>query len=169
MGEISIDVWESFIDSHIQILLVLSSKILFIQAWMSRQHEFETKERTSFEIHIVSHDQWHPFQKSYGWVLLIFLEVDDAQKVVINFLDGFTSGHYRGETTAHNFFQVGYYCPILFKYGHAYAWKRKACQVKSRREKRTSIPLQPIIINQSLQQWGLHIIGDITPNSSNQH
>jgi hypothetical protein len=37
------------------------------------------------------------------------------------------------------------------------------------REKRAVVPLQPVVISRPFEQWGLDIIGDITPSSSKQH
>jgi hypothetical protein len=37
------------------------------------------------------------------------------------------------------------------------------------REKRAVVPLQPVTISRPFEQWGLDVIGEITPNSSKQH
>jgi hypothetical protein len=37
------------------------------------------------------------------------------------------------------------------------------------REKRAVVPLQPVAISRPFEQWGLDIIGEITPSSSKQH
>jgi hypothetical protein len=37
------------------------------------------------------------------------------------------------------------------------------------KEKRAAVPLQPVTVSRSFEQWGLDIIGEITPNSSKQH
>jgi hypothetical protein len=37
------------------------------------------------------------------------------------------------------------------------------------REKREIVPLQPMTISRPFEQWGLDVIGDITPSSSKQH
>ena len=37
------------------------------------------------------------------------------------------------------------------------------------REKREAIPLQPVAIFIPFEQWGLDVIGEITPSSSKQH
>jgi hypothetical protein len=37
------------------------------------------------------------------------------------------------------------------------------------KEKKASIPLQPVTISRPFEQWGIDVIGEINPNSSKQH
>eukprot|EP00253_Pinus_taeda_P015359 PITA_15359 len=78
-------------------------------------------------------------------------------------------GHYGGETTTHKILRARYYWPTVFRDSHAYACKCKVCQTATRRERKTVVPLRPVTIYRSFQQWGLDVIGKITPNSSQQH
>ena len=80
--------------------------------------------------------------------------------------DGPTRGHFGGNTTTHKILHVGYYWPTLFKDAHEYARKCKVCQTTSGSERKATFPLQPVKIQQPFEQWGLDIIGEITPNSS---
>jgi hypothetical protein len=57
----------------------------------------------------------------------------------------------------------------LFKYSHAYARKFLECQKSVGRERKVTFPLQPVIIEHPFQQWGLDVIGEINPNSSQLH
>ena len=57
----------------------------------------------------------------------------------------------------------------LFKDAHEYARKCKVRQTAVGRERKTTFPLQPVNIQQPFEQWGLDIIGEITPKSSKQH
>jgi hypothetical protein len=45
----------------------------------------------------------------------------------------------------------------------------KTCQISTGREKRAVVPLQPVVVSRPFEQWGLDIIGEITPSSSKQH
>jgi hypothetical protein len=45
----------------------------------------------------------------------------------------------------------------------------KLVKISVGREKRATIPLQPVIVSRPFEQWGLDIIGEITPSSSKQH
>ena len=82
--------------------------------------------------------------------------------------DGPARGHFGGNTIAHKILHAGYYWPTLFKDAHEYATKCKVCQTTAGRERKETFPLQPVNIQQPFEQWGLDIIGEITPNSSKQ-
>ena len=58
---------------------------------------------------------------------------------------------------------------MLFKDSHAYVRKCKSCQTSVGRENKSSLPLQPVIVEHPFEQWGLDIIGEIFPSSSKQH
>jgi hypothetical protein len=109
------------------------------------------------------------FRVNYDGVLLICIEHDDAEKVLKELHDGPVGGHFVRETTTHKILRVGYYWPTLFRDAHAYARKCKSCQVSTGREKRAAIPLQPMTISRPFEQWGIDVIGEITPNSLKQH
>jgi len=80
-----------------------------------------------------------------------------------------TGGHFARETIAHKVLRDGYYSPTLFQDAHAYVRKCKICQVSWGREKKASIPLQPITISRAFEQWGIDIIGEVNPYSLKQH
>ena len=62
------------------------------------------------------------------------------------------------------------YCwPTLFKDAHSYVRKCQVSQNVTRRQKKPSLPLQPVNIDQPFDQWGLVIIGEIVPHSYKQH
>jgi hypothetical protein len=105
------------------------------------------------------------FRVNYDVVLLRCLEREDANKFLKELHDGLAGGHFAGDTTAHKIMRAGYYWPTLFKDAHAYARNCKTCQISTRREKRETIPLQSVIVSRSFEQWGLDIIGEITPRS----
>jgi hypothetical protein len=70
---------------------------------------------------------------------------------------------------AHKILRAGYYWPTLFRDAHAYARKCESCQVSTGNEKRAVIPLQSVTISKPFKQWGIDVIGKITPNSLKQH
>eukprot|EP00253_Pinus_taeda_P036090 PITA_36090 len=78
-------------------------------------------------------------------------------------------GHYAGDATAHKILHAGYYWPTLFKDAHNYVRKCQICQTTARRQKKPSLPLQPVNIDQPFDQWGLDTIGEIVSHSSKQH
>eukprot|EP00253_Pinus_taeda_P016194 PITA_16194 len=102
-------------------------------------------------------------------VLLRCLEKPEAQKVLQELHDGPAEGHFRADTTAHKIIHAGYYWPTLFRDTHEYVRKCRSCQISSERQRKPAFPLQPVNIDQTFEQWGLDIIGEITPQSSKQH
>eukprot|EP00253_Pinus_taeda_P002507 PITA_02507 len=108
-------------------------------------------------------------QENYDSFLLRCLEKPEAQKVLQELHDGPAGGHFRADTTAHKVIHAGYYWPTLFRDAHEYVRKRRNCQTSSGRQRKSAFPLQPVNIEQRFQQWGLDIIGEITPYSSKQH
>lgn len=109
------------------------------------------------------------FRKNYDVVLLKCLEKLEAEKVMQELHDGPVGGHLRGNTKTHKILHVRYYWPTLFKDAHEYAMKCKVCKTAVGRERKAALPLQPVNIHQAFEQWGLDIIGEITPTSSKQH
>eukprot|EP00253_Pinus_taeda_P031188 PITA_31188 len=83
--------------------------------------------------------------------------------------DGPAGGHYAGDATAHKILHAGYYWPTLFKDSHSYMRKCQICQTTVGRQRKPSMPLQLVNIEQPFSQWGLDIIGQIVPHSSKQH
>jgi hypothetical protein len=41
--------------------------------------------------------------------------------------------------------------------------------MRTGREKRATVPLQPVAVSRPFEQWGLDVIGEITPSYSKQH
>eukprot|EP00253_Pinus_taeda_P030123 PITA_30123 len=109
------------------------------------------------------------FRQNYDSVLLRCLEKPEAQKVLQELHDGPAGGHFGADTTAHKIIHVGYYWPTLFRDTHEYVRKCRSCQISSERQRKPTFPLQPVNIDQPFEQWGLDIIGEITPQSSKQH
>eukprot|EP00253_Pinus_taeda_P005008 PITA_05008 len=96
-------------------------------------------------------------------------EKPEAQKVLQELHDGSAGGYFGADTTAHKIIHAGYYWPTLFRDTHEYVRKCRSCQISSGRQRKPAFPLQPVNIDQPFEQWGLDIIGEITPHSSKQH
>eukprot|EP00253_Pinus_taeda_P014792 PITA_14792 len=109
------------------------------------------------------------FKRNYDSVLFRCLEKTEAEKVLQELHDGPAGGHYAGDATAHKILRAGYYWPTLFKDSHSYVRKCQICQTTAGRQRKPSMPLQPVNIEQPFSQWGLDIIGEIVPHSSKQH
>jgi len=109
------------------------------------------------------------FRRNYDLILLRCLEKPEAQKVLQELHDGPAGGHFGADTTTHKIIHAGYYWPTLFRDAHEYVRKCQSCQTSSGRQRKSAFPLQPVNIEQPFEQWGLDIIGEITPPSSKQH
>eukprot|EP00253_Pinus_taeda_P007727 PITA_07727 len=109
------------------------------------------------------------FRQNYDSILLRCLEKPEAQKVLQELHDGPAGGHFGADTTAQKIIHVGYYWPTLFIDTHKYVRKCRSCQISSGRQRKPAFPLQPVNIDHTFEQWGLDIIGEITPQSSKQH
>jgi len=109
------------------------------------------------------------FRVNYDGVLLICLEREYVDKVLKELHDGPAHGNFAGDTTAHKILRDGYYWPTLFNDAHTYSRNYKNCQISAGREKRATVPLQLVTVSRPFEQWGLDIIGEITPISSKQH
>ena len=102
-------------------------------------------------------------------MLLRCLEKEDSEQLLEELHQGQARGHFEGDTTVHKVLRDGYYWPTLFKDSHAIARKCVKCQKCAGRFKRATLPLQPVLVEQPFQQWGLDMVGPITPSSSAQH
>eukprot|EP00253_Pinus_taeda_P036025 PITA_36025 len=99
----------------------------------------------------------------------IFLRTVEAEKVLQKLHDGPAGRHYARDATAHKILRAGYYWPTMFKDSHSYVRKCQVCQTTTGRQRKPSLPLQPVNIEQLFAQWGLDIIGEIVPHSSKKH
>eukprot|EP00253_Pinus_taeda_P022399 PITA_22399 len=108
-------------------------------------------------------------RKNYDSILLRCLEKHEAQKVLQELHDGPAGGHFGADTTTHKIIHAGYYWPTLFRDAHEYVMKCRNFQTSSGRQRKPAFPLQLVNIEQPFEQWGLDIIGEITPHSSKQH
>ena len=97
------------------------------------------------------------------------LEKDNFDHVLTKLHDGPAGEHFDGETTAHKVLRVSYYWPTLLKDAHAYARRFQIFQVNVGKQRRTAFPLQPIMVQNPFEQWGLDVVSEINPNSSKLH
>jgi len=106
---------------------------------------------------------------NYDGLLPRCLEKEDVERVLRELHDALAGGNFARETIVHKILREGYYWPTFFRDAHAHVRKQKFCQLSVVREKKASIPLQLVIISRPLEQWGIDVIGEINPNSSNKH
>jgi hypothetical protein len=109
------------------------------------------------------------FRKNYDNVFLRCLEKYDADKVLAQLHDGPAGGHFGGETTTHKILRVGYFWPTLFRDAYAYARKCKLCQTTLEEKRNLIFHCNPVEVEGPFEQWGLDIIREINPNSTQLH
>ena len=99
------------------------------------------------------------FCQNYDNVLLRCLENDNANQVLTELHDGPAGKHFGGETTTQKILRACYYWPKLFKNAHDYARKCQNFQLNVGKERRPTFPLQPVMVQNPFEQWGLDVVG----------
>eukprot|EP00253_Pinus_taeda_P005868 PITA_05868 len=136
-------------------------------AGASQIHEKSSEEVQTYEVSL--NDTESLYADTIYYLKNGCLEKTEAEKVLQELHDGPAGRHYAGDATAHKILRAGYYWPTLFKDSHSYVRKCQVRQTTAGRQKKPSMPLQPVNIEQPFSQWGLDIIGEIVPHSSKQH
>lgn len=101
-------------------------------------------------------------------MLLRCLEEEYSRKVLYELHDGPSGRHFGRDTTADKILRAGYYWPKVFKYAHVYAHKCLIFQTCASRQRKPTNPLEPVIVDKPLQQWGIDVINEINLHSSMQ-
>ena len=99
-------------------------------------------------------------------MLLRCLDRSEDDSFTTNLHEGACRGHKYWKATTFKILRVGYYWPTLFT--DVYAQVKSCMQYQNfvGKTKVQYLPLKPIAINASFQQWGLDFIGEINPPSS---
>eukprot|EP00253_Pinus_taeda_P031446 PITA_31446 len=86
-----------------------------------------------------------------------------------DFHKGESGGNLFWNTMANKILREGYYWPTLFADVYKTVTSSHECQIFQGRRKLQPLPLKPVEVNASFQQWGLDIIREILPTYSVQH
>jgi hypothetical protein len=90
---------------------------------------------------------------------------DHDQANVISFChDHACGGHFNAKKTATKILQCGFYWPTLFRDSHTYCASCERCQKLGAISRRNMMPLNPILIVEIFDVWGIDIMGPF-PNS----
>jgi hypothetical protein len=82
------------------------------------------------------------------------------QSNVISFChDHAYGGHFSAKKTAAKILQCGFYWPTLFRDAHAYCTSCKRCQKLGSISRRKMMPLNPILIVEIFDVWGIDFMG----------
>ena len=109
------------------------------------------------------------YWKDPGGILLKCLEKSEVDAVIAELHSGVCGGHKYWKATAFKILRTGYYCPTFFSDVYHQVRSCVECQKFAGKHKLQSLPLKPISVNGSFQQWGIDFIGEIHPPSSGQH
>lgn len=109
------------------------------------------------------------FQNDRNGMLLRCIDENQVEKVLSEFHDDLTEGHFSARTTAWKVMWAGYYWPTLFKDSHAWTRKCVKCAMFAGKERLPTNPLHPVQVEQPFMRWGVDFIGAIHPPSSAGH
>ncbi|KAG5553970.1 hypothetical protein RHGRI_011741 [Rhododendron griersonianum] len=90
---------------------------------------------------------------------------ESDQRSVISFCHDYAcGGHFSAKKTAAKILQCGFYWPSIFQDSHAYCIACERCQKLGRITRRNMMPLNPILIVEIFDVWGIDFMGPF-PNS----
>jgi hypothetical protein len=83
----------------------------------------------------------------------------DQQNVISFFHDHACGGHFSSKKTAPKIFQSGFYWPSIFRDAHAYCSSCERCQKLGSIGRRNMMSLNPILIVELFDVWGIDFMG----------
>ena len=78
-------------------------------------------------------------------------------------------GHFSGRKTVAKVLQCGFYWPTLFRDPLVYYKSCPRCQKLRRISKRDMIPLNPIIVVEVFDAWGIDFMGPFSSSFGNEY
>ena len=97
------------------------------------------------------------FFKYHGGILLNCLLKYEADKVMQEFHAGDCGGHLYWKTTVDKILRVVFYFPTLFVDVRNYVTSCHKCQIFEGEKKLLPLPLKPISVEMTFQQWGFKL------------
>lgn len=107
--------------------------------------------------------------KDPGGILLNCVDEYESHRIINEMHKGACGGHHYWKDTVYKILRVGYYWPTLFSNVFEKVRACKECQIFAGKQKLKPLPLKPIAVDGSFQQWGMDFIGEIHHPSSGQH
>jgi hypothetical protein len=89
---------------------------------------------------------------------------NEYQKIISFCHDHACGGHFSSKKTAAKILQSGFYWPTIFRDAHAYCSACEKCQKLGSIGRRNMMPLNPILIVELFNVWGIDFMGPF-PNS----
>jgi hypothetical protein len=75
-------------------------------------------------------------------------------------------GHFFAKITIFKIIIKGYYLPSIFCYSYVFSRSCDKCRKFVGKERLSTMPLQPVLLDFPFSKWGLDFIGPINPPSS---
>ena len=82
---------------------------------------------------------------------------------------GECGGNHYWKATVNKIMRAGFYRPTIFFDTHNKVASCHKCNIFKGRRKLFPLPLKPIQVESTFQEWGLDFIGEINPSSSGKH
>jgi hypothetical protein len=102
-------------------------------------------------------------------LLLKCVDLQEADRIMVEFHDNLCGGHHFWKTTAYKIIRARYYWPTMFTDVCRRVIACTKCQIFAGKKHLKSLSLNLVVVSGSFQQWGLDFIGEIHPASSGQH
>eukprot|EP00253_Pinus_taeda_P016480 PITA_16480 len=90
---------------------------------------------------------------------------EEVFDILLTCHDGPCGGHFATKRTAFKILQASYYWPTLHQDVRRYISQCNRCQRMGKPTPRDEIPLQPQVIFEPLEKWGMDFVGPINPPS----
>ena len=78
-------------------------------------------------------------------------------------------GHFSGKKTAAKVLDCGFYWPTLFKDAHAFAKVCPRCQTMGNVSRKDMMPLNPILVVEIFDVWGIDFMGPFPPSFGHEY
>ena len=97
------------------------------------------------------------------------MDKKEAEKIMEDVHKGVFGNHSSGYTMAKKILRVGYYWSTMETDCHHHSRTCHKCQIYADKVHVPSVPLNVLIASWIFSMWGIDLIGEINPTSSNGH
>ena len=95
---------------------------------------------------------------------------EEEQQSVLNFCHNLAcGGHFLGKKTLAKVLQSEFYWPTLFKDAYEFSKTCLRCQAMGNNSKRDMMPLNPILVVEIFNVWGIDFMGPFSPSFGNEY
>ena len=109
------------------------------------------------------------YRKNHDGVYLRCVGKEEARHIIEQFHSKYGTSHGSGLGMALQISRAVYYWPTMFKDTYEHVKTFHTCLIATTRERKPTMPLQPVIEVKPFAKWGLDFIGPINLPSSGHH